>query len=153
MSTVTRVCHDQPVGVPINQHQVRHSLMAEEVGADRLEGVLRVGRYGGWHDRLGRRVAVAYGADISIHSNPNDDDGFATALCAAIYHLGGPPDHRGQHQPTEPIRCQLWQTCLNALHAAHQATSGMTAQAQTTLFWPGISRDIAETRSKCQLCW
>ena len=50
------------------------------------------------------------------------------------------------------IPTQLRQTCLNALHAAHQGTSGMTARAQTSLFWPGISRDIAETRSKCTTC-
>ena len=28
----------------------------------------------------------------------------------------------------------------------------MTARAQTSLFWPGILRDIAETRSKCTIC-
>ena len=36
------------------------------------------------------------------------------------------------------IPAQLQQTCLNALHAAHQGTSGMTARAQTSIFWPGI---------------
>ena len=30
--------------------------------------------------------------------------------------------------------------------------SGMTARAQTSIFWPGISKDIAETRSKCTIC-
>ena len=28
----------------------------------------------------------------------------------------------------------------------------MTARAQTSIFWPGISKDIAETRSKCTVC-
>ena len=40
------------------------------------------------------------------------------------------------------IPAQLRQTFL---HATHQGTSRMTARAQTSLFWPGISRDIAET--------
>ena len=138
--------------------------------------------------------------DISIHSSPNDDDGLATALCAAVLDApitwedlqittaadtnlrnlsdvieDGPPDAR-HHLPAGirdyfpfihdlssvngvicrgeriVIPAQLRQTCLNALHAAHQGTSGMTARAQTSLFWPGISKDIAETRSKCTVC-
>ena len=60
VSTVTRVCHNQPVGVPINQHYKYDT--PSEVGADVLEGVFWVSRCGGWHGRLGRRVAVACGA-------------------------------------------------------------------------------------------
>ena len=138
--------------------------------------------------------------DISIHSSPNDDDGLATALCAAVLDApitwedlqiataadtnlqnlsdvieDGPPDAR-HHLPAGirdyfpfihdlssvngvicrgeriVIPAKLRQTCLNALHAAHQGTSGMTARAQTSLFWPVISKDIAETRSKCTVC-
>ena len=30
--------------------------------------------------------------------------------------------------------------CLSALHAAHQGTSAMTAKAEASIFWPGITR-------------
>ncbi len=42
--------------------------------------------------------------------------------------------------------------CLNALHAAHQGISGMTARAESSLFWLGITRDIADTRNRCAIC-
>ena len=50
------------------------------------------------------------------------------------------------------IPASLRQTCLNALHAAHQGTTGMTARATSSLYWPGITADIAATRNKCAAC-
>ena len=50
------------------------------------------------------------------------------------------------------IPSSLRQTCLTALHAAHQGTSSMSARAQTSIFWPGITKDIATTRSQCATC-
>ena len=50
------------------------------------------------------------------------------------------------------IPASLCQTCLNALHAAHQGTTGMTARATSSLYWPGITTDIATTRNKCAAC-
>ena len=50
------------------------------------------------------------------------------------------------------IPTSLRPACLDALHAAHQGISGMTARAEASLFWPGITRDIAETRNKCGIC-
>ena len=41
---------------------------------------------------------------------------------------------------------------LNSLHAAHQGTSSMTARAESSIFWPGISTDIRELRAKCEKC-
>ena len=43
-------------------------------------------------------------------------------------------------------------TCLSALHAAHQGTSAMTAKAEASIFWPGITNDIQATRANCQQC-
>lgn len=42
--------------------------------------------------------------------------------------------------------------CLSALHAAHQGTSAMTAKAESSIFWPGISNDIQATRANCSHC-
>ena len=46
----------------------------------------------------------------------------------------------------------LRQQCLSALHAAHQGTSAMTARAETSIFWPGITNDIHATRANCSQC-
>ncbi len=42
--------------------------------------------------------------------------------------------------------------CLSALHAAHQGTSAMTAKAEASVFWPGITNDIQATRANCSHC-
>ena len=41
---------------------------------------------------------------------------------------------------------------LSALHAAHQGVSSMTARAESSVFWPGISPAIASTRATCNHC-
>ena len=43
-------------------------------------------------------------------------------------------------------------TCLSALHAAHQGTSAMTAKAEASIFWPGITNAIHTTRANCSHC-
>lgn len=50
------------------------------------------------------------------------------------------------------IPSNLRQTCLDALHAAHQGTSRMTARAEASIFWPGMTKDIAATRESCATC-
>ena len=50
------------------------------------------------------------------------------------------------------IPSELRPACLDALHAAHQGISGMTARAEASLFWPGITKDIANTRNRCAIC-
>ena len=42
---------------------------------------------------------------------------------------------------------------LQALHAAHQGTSRMYSRALGAVFWPGITKDIECTRSRCHDCW
>ena len=41
---------------------------------------------------------------------------------------------------------------LKHLHAAHQGTSAMERRARTIVFWPGMSKDIHETREGCTDC-
>ena len=41
---------------------------------------------------------------------------------------------------------------LDSLHAAHQGVSSMTSRASASVFWPSITQDIAEKRSKCVEC-
>ena len=41
---------------------------------------------------------------------------------------------------------------LSTLHAAHQGTSTMLARAESSVFWPGITCDIQQTRSRCNQC-
>ena len=50
------------------------------------------------------------------------------------------------------IPTSLRPSCLTALHAAHQGTSGMSARASTSIYWPGITSDIQATRNQCQTC-
>lgn len=46
----------------------------------------------------------------------------------------------------------LRQQCLDALHAAHQGTTRMTARAESSIFWPGMTKDITSTRERCNIC-
>ena len=41
---------------------------------------------------------------------------------------------------------------LKHLHAAQQGTSAMERRARTIVFWPGMSKDIHETREGCTDC-
>ncbi len=50
------------------------------------------------------------------------------------------------------IPTSLRPTRLNALHAAHQGVSRMTARAEASLFWPGITKDITAARNGCATC-
>ena len=46
----------------------------------------------------------------------------------------------------------LRQDILETLHAAHQGTTSMNERAKSTIFWPGITNDIAKTRTRCGPC-
>ena len=41
---------------------------------------------------------------------------------------------------------------LETLHSAHQGVTGMTLRAQSSVWWPGITPQIKETRDKCKIC-
>ena len=46
----------------------------------------------------------------------------------------------------------LRKVILQGLHSAHQGVSAMQSRAQSIIFWPGMTLDIQETRSKCREC-
>lgn len=46
----------------------------------------------------------------------------------------------------------LQKDVLALLHSAHQGVTRMTARAEVSVFWPGISSDIEETRKGCSSC-
>ena len=41
---------------------------------------------------------------------------------------------------------------LSVLHAAHQGVTCMNLRAETSVFWPGITPDISDTRTNCTHC-
>ena len=41
---------------------------------------------------------------------------------------------------------------LDSLHSAHQGVSSMTARAESSVFWPGITSDIQKIRERCSHC-
>ena len=41
---------------------------------------------------------------------------------------------------------------LETLHSAHQGVTGMTLRSQESVWWPGITPQIKETRDKCKNC-
>lgn len=47
---------------------------------------------------------------------------------------------------------QLRTDVLTALHSAHHGVTSMTARADTSVFWPGITKDIIKTRTNCSHC-
>ena len=46
----------------------------------------------------------------------------------------------------------LREDILKALHAAHQGVTSMTARANVSVFWPGITTDIARLRNSGMDC-
>ena len=75
-----------------------------------------------------------------------------------------PPAHREYHQfrdhlytvdgvilykACSVIQPSLQQHVLTVLHSAHQGATSMTACAETTVFWPGITPAITATRTNC----
>ena len=46
----------------------------------------------------------------------------------------------------------LRKAVLETLHSAHQGVTGMTLRAQSSVWWPGITPQIKETRDKCRIC-
>ena len=46
----------------------------------------------------------------------------------------------------------LRKAIMESLHAAHQGISSMELRAQSIVFWPGMTKDIQQTRAKCTDC-
>ena len=49
------------------------------------------------------------------------------------------------------IPAALRGVALETLHSAHQGITGMTERAQHSVWWPGITAKIKETRQKCSV--
>ena len=41
---------------------------------------------------------------------------------------------------------------LNSLHSAHQGVTSMLARARSAIYWPGLEKEIRNTRFNCQKC-
>ena len=56
------------------------------------------------------------------------------------------------YQDRVVVPSRLRQTILEKLHSAHQGVSAMQSRAQAIVFWPGMSYEIQEIRTKCRDC-
>ena len=56
------------------------------------------------------------------------------------------------YQDRVVVPSSLRGTILQGLHAAHQGVSAMQSRAQSIVFWPGMTLDIQNTRSRCREC-
>ena len=50
------------------------------------------------------------------------------------------------------VPASLRQEILASLHSAHQGVTAMTARAESSVFWPGITPAISNTRLTCHHC-
>ena len=46
----------------------------------------------------------------------------------------------------------LRQQVLRSLHCGHRGAAGMEARASQTMFWPGMTKNIEQTREECDTC-
>ena len=56
------------------------------------------------------------------------------------------------YQDRVVVPSSLRDTILQGLHAAHQGVSAMQSRAQSIVFWPGMTLDIQDIRSRCREC-
>ena len=69
-------------------------------------------------------------------------------ICESVYSHKGVLLYQDRVVVPSPLRPQL----LKHLHVAHQGTSAMEHCAHAIVFWPGMSKDICETREGCADC-
>ena len=65
-----------------------------------------------------------------------------------LYTISGVLMYKNRIVIPKPLR----HDCLQALHSAHQGVSRMTARAESSIFWPGITNAIIHTRAQCDHC-
>ena len=81
----------------------------------------------------------------------NKDDparGSLRPICDAVYAQDGVLLYQDRVIVPQPLRRQV----LQHLHAAHQGISTMEQRARAIVYWPGMSKDIRETREGCADC-
>ena len=79
------------------------------------------------------------------------DDPTLTSLrpiCESLYAEEGVLLYQDQVVVPPSLRRRV----LQNLHAAHQGTSSMEQRARAIVYWPGMSKDIRETREGCADC-
>ena len=108
------------------------------------------------------RVRVATASEDSMNQLLNMvEDGFPDSRNAF------PPNLRTYHQFRDDLHSldgvvlykdrvvippSLRQEILATLHSAHQGVSSMIARAESSVFWPGITRSITDMRLNCNHC-
>ncbi|KAL9972701.1 hypothetical protein ACROYT_G019061 [Oculina patagonica] len=89
---------------------------------------------------------IAQGAPSLARDNPS----LATLwpICESVY------AHEGVllYQDRVIVPSSLRSRVLQTLHAAHQGTSMMEQRARAIVYWPGMSKDIRDTRERCADC-
>ena len=70
------------------------------------------------------------------------------AMREDLYTVEGIPIQNGRILIPRPLRAEV----LEALHSAHQGTTGMSAHAKQRFFWPGLDGAIRLTRAQCADC-
>ena len=70
------------------------------------------------------------------------------AMREELYSVDGVPVLNGRILIPPSLRAEV----LEALHAAHQGVTGMSAHAKQRFFWPGLDAAIRLTRAQCTDC-
>ena len=74
--------------------------------------------------------------------------GSLRSICDSVYVHDGVLLYQDRVVVPHTLRRQV----LQHLHAAHQGTSTMEQRARAIVYWPGMSKDIRETREGCADC-
>ena len=69
-------------------------------------------------------------------------------ICESVYAQEGVLLYQDRVIVPSSLRSRI----LQNLHAAHQGTSMMEQRARAIVYWPGMSRDIRDTRERCADC-
>ena len=76
--------------------------------------------------------------DIQQYHQYRNDLHYVDGVVLYNHRIVIPPSLRGQIQ--------------DSLHAAHQSTGMMLSRAKSSVFWPGITKDIQQQREDCNAC-
>ena len=99
-------------------------------------------------DQTTRDVVRMIKLNLSSKHAPNPE---VTALLKFRHNLGineGVLLYKGRIVIPQTLRPRA----LEILHAAHQGKTSMNLRAEESIFWPGMTLDIAEGRRKCRSC-
>ena len=88
--------------------------------------------------------------DQGAPSLARNDPSLATLwpICESVYAQEGVLLYQDRVIVPSSLRSRV----LQNLHAAHQGTSMMEQRARAIVYWPGMSKDIRDTRDRCADC-